>query len=55
MDYRPDRLGTVLVFNEGVTREQAREALKRLSDVLGYTPRLNDFESRWGGPVWYIP
>jgi len=55
MDYKPDKLGTVLVFKEGVTHEQARASLEKINDVLGYAPKVNEFDSSWGGPVWYIP
>ena len=55
MEYNPTRSGTVLVFKEGVTEEQARKALEKLKALLDYTPRINTFDPEWGGPVWYIP
>ncbi len=61
------RFGTVLTFKEGVTREEAVEALRKIEDVLklsdfwkdrGEDPlerNIHDFDDKYGGPVWYIP
>lgn len=64
-----NRLGTVLTFKEGTTREEAVEALRKIEDVLS----LSDFWRERGedpiemsvheyddyngtsGPVWYLP
>ena len=61
-------LGTVLVFKKGTTPEEARAAIEKIADVLSpdyfigpgpdYKPvqcRLEEFDGRCGGPVWYIP
>jgi len=54
-EYNEDQVGAVLVFKQGVTEEQAKEAIKRLKDVLSYEPNVHSFDPKWGGPVWYIP
>ena len=64
-----NRLGTVLTFKEGTTREEAAEALRKIEDVLhiskfwaerGEDPidmKIHEFDDYNGtsGPVWYIP
>jgi Asp-tRNA(Asn)/Glu-tRNA(Gln) amidotransferase C subunit len=47
--------GTVLIFKEGVSKEEAQKRLEALRDILDYLPRVNEFNPEWGGPVWYIP
>jgi hypothetical protein len=54
--------GVVVVFKPGVTVEQAQAALERLRDVIDVDyqypsgmPRVQVFDPKWGGPVWYIP
>tara|TARA_R110000824_G_scaffold201667_5_gene385782 strand:- start:480 stop:650 length:171 start_codon:yes stop_codon:yes gene_type:complete len=51
--------GTVLVFKEGATDGEIREALKKIEDILDndpdFPPTINEFENKWGGPVWYTP
>lgn len=55
------RLGTVLVFKDGTTEEEAAQALesiRRLLDVPKDHPMnygIHEFDPTWGGPVWYIP
>jgi len=61
------RVGTVLTFKEGVTREEAVEALRKIENVLhvsdfwaerGEDPldmSVHDFDDQYGGPVWYLP
>lgn len=61
------RLGTVLTFKEGTTREEAVEALRKIEDVLhvsefwaerGEDPierSVHEFDDQYGGPVWYLP
>ena len=62
-DY-PDenQYGVVLVFKEGTTPKQIREALEGVKHLLpeptkwspnGY--HLNSFNNKWGYPAWYIP
>jgi hypothetical protein len=56
------QLGTILVFRPGVTKEQAREALKALEPLLARDyfggdgrPPIQSFDPECGGPVWYVP
>lgn len=65
------QFGTVLVFKEGVTKDEIQTALGKLSPMLdkcwlpenpglaraGITVgyRLHEFDPQRGGPVWYIP
>ena len=51
----PEQVGAVLIFKTGVDEHEATAALEKLADVLQYEPRVNTFNPRWGGPVWYIP
>lgn len=50
------RFGAVVIFKDGITREQAELILSKLAtkDLIGYT-RAHAFDPSWGGPVWYIP
>jgi len=58
------RLGTVLVFMEGVSRKEAVEALRKIESLLEHSPnhpmldipsKVREFDDNVGGPVWYIP
>ena len=57
------RFGTVLTFKEGVTREEAVEALEKIKDILSLSEyveptldaRVREFDDQYGGPVWYLP
>ncbi len=58
------RLGSVIVFKEGVTREEAAKALMAIGEVLDLNNRnsfaeclnkVRSFNEDYGGPVWYIP
>ena len=63
------RYGTVLVFKQEASKEEIREALDKIVNVLddGYwlepgqnlgrtVPfRLEEFDEEEGGPDWYIP
>lgn len=55
------RHGTVLVFKEGVTKEQAEKALETIKDVIDLDnyvakkPTVHEFDPKLGGPVWYLP
>ncbi len=57
----PEQVGTVLVFREGVCKEEVEHRLKELRDILDETywvggkPPINSFNPQWGGPVWYVP
>ena len=65
-----NRVGTVLTFKEGVTKEEAAEAIRTIENVLelssdfwrerGEDPiemKIHEFDDYNGtsGPVWYIP
>jgi len=53
--------GVVLVFKEGVSREEAQSRLEALKDILDLNyylsgmPPVQEFNPAWGGPVWYVP
>lgn len=62
------RYGTVLTFAPGVSASQANAALKKFVDenpgllakdyFFGNSTnefRLEEFDDKYGGPVWYIP
>lgn len=55
------RIGTVLVFKDGVTPEEAERRLMELQDILhlGYyldgKIHINEYDPCVGGPVWYVP
>ena len=64
------RLGTVLVFKPGVTKDRARQALLQVRDVVeggekwsGFLnepdqarrPWVEEYDDRDGHPVWYVP
>ncbi len=60
------RHGTLLIFKEGVTPEEAERRLSGISDILedgdqlhthepGDCRFVNEFDSEQGWPVWYIP
>jgi hypothetical protein len=50
------RKGAVIVFEEGVTNEQI-SLLKMDLRRQGLVENINvqEFDPRWGGPVWYVP
>jgi hypothetical protein len=49
--------GAVIVFRVGVSAEAAQRAIDALHelDLLEGQPKVREFDSEWGGPVWYIP
>lgn len=59
------RVGSVIVFKEGVNRQEAAEALLKIKDVielpqdgnslLSALDCIHKFDDEYGGPVWYIP
>lgn len=53
--YQPAQAGAVVVFKPGVTPQQAAAALAKIADVLESQPRIERFDPRFGGPVFYIP
>jgi hypothetical protein len=61
MSEQKTQAGTVLVFKEGVSKEEAQKRLEALRDILdlGYflsgMPQVQEFNPDWGGPVWYVP
>jgi hypothetical protein len=56
-----NRVGSVIVFREGITPQEAEAALEKIKDVIdpnyyvGGKPPVHKFDDRYGGPVWYIP
>lgn len=53
--YEANHYGTLLTFRKGVTEKQIREALAKIAPLCDHEPRLEHFDDRWGGPVFYIP
>lgn len=58
------RRGVVLVFDRSVTMEEAKKIVADLAArqviecdglPIGSPPKVHEFESDHGGPVWYIP
>ena len=62
------RYGAVVVFKEGVTKEEAERSLLKMADDAGYGALDNEtytaikeghcvekFDPDEGSPVWYIP
>lgn len=59
------RVGSVIVFKEGVNRQEAAEALLKIKDLIEMPKDNNSFraaletvrtfDDEYGGPVWYIP
>ncbi len=60
------RLGSVIVFKEGVTAEEAEAILLSLKDKVeipidwetnepSASRMLHSFNPNYGGPVWYVP
>ncbi|MEE8473529.1 MAG: hypothetical protein V3S82_10220 [Dehalococcoidia bacterium] len=57
-DQGPTRLGAVLQFKDGISRELAEGVLQQLVDWglihHGATP-VHEYNPEHGGPAWYIP
>lgn len=57
------KLGTVLVFADNISPDQAREILRRMMSsgfldpkyYVSGLPQVHEFDPDLGGPVWYIP
>ena len=64
------RYGTVLVFKKGVKKHDIEKALRSIAHVLQpdyflkrdaksylqYAPyRVEEYDDKLGGPVWYLP
>ncbi len=63
-----ERIGTVIVFKEGVTEGEAAEILMSIQDKIeihcfpkttntyrAAREMVRTFDDEYGGPVWYIP
>ena len=63
-----DRIGTVIVFKEGVSPGEAAHALSSIKEFIDLDQRIpsenewatinnlvEPFDPAWGFPVWYIP
>lgn len=50
-------VGAVIVFTEGTSVEKAQKFLNEMAErgILQYEVNAREFDSRYGGPVWYIP
>ena len=51
--------GSVLVFADGTTREEAEKVIMELQGRgiidVECPASVNEFDPYWGGPVWYTP
>lgn len=50
------RVGAVITFKPHVTAEEAQKVLEAMA-MAGYihSTTANEYDSYFGGPVWYIP
>jgi len=53
--YKPNHYGALVTFKPGTTEAQVREALAKIAPLCDEEPRVEKFDDRWGGPVFYIP
>lgn len=56
------RYGALLVFRDGVTKEEAVEALERIATVVEpprqpfkMSDKIEEFDPEYGWPVFYVP
>ncbi len=49
------RVGTVLVFKEGMDKKAAKNAIKQIQHLLERPVDIEEFDASSGGPVWYVP
>lgn len=49
------RVGTVLVFKEGMDKKAAKNAIKQIQHLLERPVDIEEFDASSRGPVWYIP
>lgn len=51
------KVGAVIIFNDRVSREETQAFLDKLKReaVIQNPAKANEFDSSFGGPVWYIP
>lgn len=54
-DYKVDKVGAVLIFKDGTTEAEAKAVLASIEDKLERPATAHEYDSRWGGPVWYVP
>jgi hypothetical protein len=54
-DNGQNRIGVVLVFDPRVDLAKANEELRKLSSHLIYQLSIQEFNDRYGFPVFYIP
>lgn len=49
------RFGTVLIFKPGISKEKIEAAIASISEVLEPNHRLEEYDDKYGSPVWYEP
>lgn len=56
-DYKADRIGCVMEFDPGLSEDDVKEIVFKLykEGKITYLPKLNAYDPRFGGPVFYIP
>lgn len=64
-----ERTGTVIVFKDGVSVDEAAHALSTIKNFIDFRMStidtgnewsnlqrmIREFDPEWGGPTWYIP
>jgi len=60
--HKEDSRAALIYFREGITEDQARKALQRISGLIEKPFGSDDagdlvrsYDPEYGGPVWYIP
>lgn len=54
VDRDPTQVGAVLVFQEGITQQEAEARIAEMDDVLE-SKTIDTFNPKYGYPVFYIP
>ena len=55
IDPNKRQTGVLIVFKEGVSKEEAEKALKALDSLVDYQPKVQEFNPDIGYPCFYIP
>jgi len=55
IDHSKRQTGVLIVFKEGVSKEEAQKAIKSLDNLWEYKPKVQEFNPDIGYPCFYIP